>query len=36
MRRLVVPLLFGLGGVAILVSLAVWQMQRLAWKEALI
>lgn len=36
MRRLIVPLIFGLGGFAILVSLAVWQVQRLAWKEALI
>lgn len=36
MRRLWLPLVFGLGGFAILVSLAVWQVQRLAWKEALI
>lgn len=36
MRRLLVPLIFGLGGTAILVVLAVWQVQRLAWKEALI
>ncbi|MEM9791964.1 MAG: SURF1 family protein [Pseudomonadota bacterium] len=36
MSRLIAPLLFGLGGFAILVSLAVWQVQRLAWKEALI
>ena len=34
MRRLALPLLFGITGVAILLSLGVWQMQRLAWKEA--
>jgi surfeit locus 1 family protein len=28
------PVLFGLIGAAILVSLGVWQLQRLAWKEA--
>lgn len=36
MRRYLAPLVFGLGGFAILVSLAVWQVQRLAWKEALL
>lgn len=36
MRRLVVPLLFGIVGVAILLWLGVWQVQRLAWKEAAI
>jgi len=35
-RRLVVPALFTLVGIAILVSLGVWQLERLAWKEALI
>ena len=35
-RRVIWPLLFGLGGVAILVSLGVWQVQRLAWKEAVL
>lgn len=34
MRRLALPLLFGITGVAILLSLGIWQMQRLAWKEA--
>ncbi len=29
-------LVFGLGGASILVSLGVWQVQRLAWKEALL
>ncbi len=33
MRRLFLPLIFGLIGTAILVSLGVWQVQRLAWKE---
>lgn len=36
MRRIIVPLVFGFGGFAILVALAVWQVQRLAWKEALL
>lgn len=31
--RMIVPLLFGLGGIAILLALGIWQMQRLAWKE---
>jgi surfeit locus 1 family protein len=33
MRRMVVPLLFGLIGAAVLVGLGVWQLQRLAWKQ---
>ena len=36
MRRVAVPLLFGLVGVAILVSMGFWQMQRLAWKQAIL
>lgn len=36
LRRMIVPLLFGLGGFAILIGLGVWQMQRLAWKEAVL
>jgi surfeit locus 1 family protein len=36
MLRFVVPLLFGLIGAAVLVSLGVWQLQRLAWKEAIL
>lgn len=35
-RRMIWPLLFGLGGVAILVALGVWQVQRLAWKEGVL
>ncbi len=34
MRRMILPLLFGLIGAGILISLGVWQVQRLAWKEA--
>ena len=36
MGRLVFFVLIGLGGAAILVSLGVWQMQRLAWKEGVL
>jgi surfeit locus 1 family protein len=36
MRRILFPLILGLGGVAILISLGIWQVQRLAWKEALL
>ncbi len=34
--RLLVPLLFGLVGAGILISLGVWQVQRLAWKEGVL
>lgn len=34
--RFLIPLLFGLAGVAVLVSLGVWQVQRLAWKEGVL
>lgn len=33
MRRILFLLIFGLGGAAILISLGVWQVQRLAWKQ---
>jgi surfeit locus 1 family protein len=36
MRRMIMPLLFGIAGVAVLLSLGVWQLQRLAWKEAVL
>ncbi|MGP1355002.1 SURF1 family protein [Roseicyclus sp.] len=36
LRRMIWPLVFGIGGVAILVSLGVWQVQRLAWKEGIL
>jgi surfeit locus 1 family protein len=36
MRRLIFPLLLGLAGAAVLIGLGVWQLQRLAWKEAIL
>lgn len=33
MRRLIFPLLLGLSGVAVLLSLGIWQVQRLDWKR---
>ncbi len=36
MTRLFLPLMFGLIGTAILVSLGVWQIQRLSWKQAIL
>ncbi len=36
MKRFGFAMLIGLGGIAILVSLGVWQVQRLAWKQALL
>ena len=35
-KRMIVPLLFGLIGCTILVSLGMWQVNRLAWKEVLL
>lgn len=34
MRRMIGPLLMGIFGVALLISLGVWQLERLKWKEA--
>ncbi|MTH33637.1 SURF1 family protein [Paracoccus limosus] len=36
MRRYLFPLILGVVGCAILISLGVWQLQRLAWKEAML
>ena len=36
MARLILPLIFGLTGAAVLIGLGVWQMQRLEWKEAIL
>jgi surfeit locus 1 family protein len=36
MRRSLFFIIVGLGGAAILAALGIWQMQRLAWKEAII
>lgn len=35
-KRMIFPILLGLVGCAILVALGVWQVQRLAWKEAML
>lgn len=35
-RRMILPLLFGLIGAGILIGLGVWQVQRLAWKQAVL
>lgn len=35
-RRMIAPLLVGLLGVAVLVSLGVWQLQRLEWKRGVL
>ena len=36
MRRYLIPLIVGLGGFAVLLSLGLWQLQRLAWKEGVL
>ncbi len=36
MRKIIFPLILGIAGVAMLVSLGVWQVQRLAWKEGVL
>lgn len=36
MKRLIFPLLLGLVGGAILISLGMWQLQRMSWKEAIL
>ena len=36
MRKLLFPLILGLGGVAVLLWLGTWQLQRLAWKEGIL
>jgi len=36
MTRTLLFLVFGLAGIAVLVSLGVWQVQRLAWKEGVL
>lgn len=35
-RRMIAPLVFGIAGVAVLVWLGVWQLQRLEWKTAIL
>ncbi|MGB3409261.1 MAG: SURF1 family protein [Jannaschia sp.] len=36
MMRLILPLLFGLGGFAVLMWLGLWQLDRLDWKEGVL
>lgn len=36
MRRIIVPLIFGLGGCAVLIALGLWQLRRLDWKEGVL
>lgn len=36
LRKLAFPILLGIAGIAILVGLGIWQMQRLDWKEGVI
>lgn len=36
MRRYIFPILLGLVGIGILLSLGVWQVRRMAWKEAIL
>lgn len=36
LRRMIWPLIFGLGGAAILVNLGLWQLSRLEWKTDLL
>ncbi|HEX9857419.1 MAG TPA: SURF1 family protein [Paracoccaceae bacterium] len=35
-RRMIVPLLFGLLGAAVLIGLGSWQVQRMAWKQGVL
>lgn len=35
-RRMILPLLFGILGTAVLITLGVWQLQRLEWKHAIL
>ncbi|NDI04538.1 MAG: SURF1 family protein, partial [Rhodobacteraceae bacterium] len=36
MRRTIFILIIGLAGIAVLLSLGTWQVQRLAWKEGIL
>ncbi|MEM9318425.1 MAG: SURF1 family protein [Pseudomonadota bacterium] len=36
LKRMIVPIVIGVAGVAVLVALGVWQVQRLAWKEGVL
>jgi surfeit locus 1 family protein len=36
MRRILFPLILGLGGIAVLLALGFWQLRRLEWKEEIL
>lgn len=36
LRRMILPLVFGIGGTAVLIGLGLWQLDRLAWKEGIL
>ncbi|WP_343079774.1 SURF1 family protein [Ostreiculturibacter nitratireducens] len=36
MRRILFPLILGLGGIAVLIGLGVWQLQRMEWKAGVL
>ena len=36
MKRIIFLVVFGLGGVAVLISLGTWQLQRLSWKQTVL
>lgn len=36
LRRMILPLVFGIGGTVVLAGLGVWQLERLAWKEGVL
>lgn len=36
MRKIIFPLILGVGGIAVLMYLGFWQVQRLAWKEGIL
>lgn len=35
-KSILIPLIFGIAGVAVLIGLGKWQVERLAWKEAIL
>jgi len=35
-RRMIIPFLFGIAGAAVLISLGIWQVQRLEWKQTIL
>jgi surfeit locus 1 family protein len=36
LRRMILPLIFGIAGTAVLIGLGLWQLDRLAWKEGVL